>query len=438
MNNIIMNNSKMPLFRCQLDSVKKILENKKSILSADTGCGKSYIMTAVILNMYYVAWFEGKKIIFTAPTKVVDKLEKILLEFIEDKRVLRKTTGASDRVNRLINNLEETTIILCTHSAWGNLEFSCLMNNLAKNDQIMTLLCDECSLKNNESLQLMLNLAQYIEYVIYANATPVASKSDNRLDNLDKFHLIHRLLYSLGYFNLDYNYFKRRYVHNISDTVGNPHYQLNQAVFHQDFAKYFVNINRSDLGIEVEFEDVIFHRCITNSTNINTLYFENLNDNNAFNTLLDLVIQNRNNKILIYTRRIEIMYIMQEYIRSLGIDCLTLNGTDVDNVLEILDKYHNLPSGVLITNYTEGVDIGSSNTLICYNAPSDILQFVARGVRGFNKKSLTLHFIYYPEVEMETIESIVSQLLSVKQMLNRNVNLLQYFEEELRLNAGNA
>ena len=434
MDNIILNNTNAPLFDYQLKCIKEIKKKQKVLLSVDTGCGKSYIMTSLLLNFFEVLKVKGEIAIITAPTEMVDELYKLLVEFSGNDVNIIKTTGSAQNVRRLLNNLYQTTIIVCTHSTWGSTVFSCMVNNYAKQGYIKLLICDECSLKENEGLTFMLNIAQYVEYVVYSNASPTTSKSDNKLDNRNKFSLLYKLLRSLGYCLLNEKDFKSRYVVNISDNSNKPHYQLQTNKFNGDFGKAFVNINRDELGVEIDFDKVYFHRCDAKDTESKVdLYYKNLSPSNpAYYSLINTLIENKDKKILVYTSRISVMEILREKISQMGINCMVINGENNEDILGDLQKFNNeLESGVLITNYIKGINVGSSNVLICYGTPSDILQLIARPVRGMVKKYISLHIIYFPQVDKEDIESIYSQLYTIQEVLGRKVNLLQYIEEEL-------
>lgn len=432
MNNLIVLNTNIPLIQYQVECVSSALEQKRIILSVDTGCGKSYIMTSIINNLSTIAHLTNKKIVITLPTKMVDEVYNLILSTTRlPSHSVAKLNGETSKVLNLIKNLSNTTVIVTTHSAWQNLYFSCLMNNLSKTNLVMALLCDECSVKENEALTVMLNLASHIEYVVYSNATPVNSRTDNLSENKQKFMLLYKLLYSLQYYWLSYNDFCRKYVEN-KGTSTSPNYLLDTDSFTQDFSKVFINVNRDDFGVEIKYNKIIFHRCQGESTLKDDLYYKTFNlSSPSISSVLKIVQENFNKKILLYIRRIDLMDKFKNLFETMGIRTLILNGSNTDSVLSIQEEFKKLQSGVIVTNFIEGINLGTADVVISYSFPSDILQLVARTVRGLVDKAIDLHFIYYPITDKEDLKAICNQLHTVSSLFNRNDILLTEFRKEL-------
>lgn len=448
----------------QLVSVKKAVDIEKSIWQVEMGLGKTYMVVGFV-NHLLPYWREnGYKCILVAPTNKLIDFVNVLTQHTSAKVLL--STGDKNQLEVLMRDWDYYDVFIVTQSAWTiSMDFNIWVFNHKK--VINTCIYDEAQGINDVGYMHFLELCKKrAKYVALLNATPVGSTS-SFVTERDKLRVVHNLLYAVCEDvdkNYDKFYFKNTY--NIETNSMNPQKRvLNIDKYKDAYGKYFISSNRQDLGINTIYKSCIFHRCILsaqqtsivndsklfNSTDINILLYSpetsdlfqlTTSSVPALGELINIIqsYDEYSNKI-VYVKNHSSISTIYEYLKALGYNVFILDGQHTQthkekNVVE--DLFNNTRGGIMITSIDRGSNLSSASHIIIYDTPPDTLQFVARAIRGFNSKEITLDWIYYPEYERDKMLAMYEMIITISEMTDRDIGVLPFLESELKCMYPNA
>lgn len=429
----------------QLDLLYQIIKQKNVILSAEMGMGKTYIGIALarICRLLY----PDKKIILTCPTKVVPNFKSGCNTILGE--LVLTSNGTQDQVDRFIKNYESINIFVVTQSFWLNssetVEF---MYNHANDFSLA--FYDEADSVDAVGFNIYSEFSRLVPFKVVSNATPVGKTVD----------LARNLLYTVSATNLTKKQFIRKYVDQtfMNGTLVSEKLKINDI--YRDFAEYYINKNRTDIGADVTI-NTTFHRLFVNEVqrswisrgmradlalyspenksvfdrigDYKGLTAPELNANNipAVRELLNIIMTNSQDKMMVYIKNLSTINKLQHIITMLGYDVYIINGETKGNTKEISEEYNNNPKALILTNIIKGTNLGNTTRIILYGTPSDVMQSLYRSIRGRVAKNVEVDWIYYPEYDYETLESTRTHISNIDVLTLRDTNIIEQIDDEL-------
>lgn len=435
----------------QLILTDDALERRRTIWEVETGLGKTYMVLGKVNSLVPEVFESNKKIILVAPTNKYLEFAQI----IKDSTILNtvSSSGQQRDVVKLMKNWDSIQVAVLTPSIWtSSLEFNCFIYN--HRADVLACIWDEANGVEDTGYLNFIELARTVEYSSFLNATPVGSAGESGYNN-DSLKVAYNMLRGIRKFNEKYNTFFNKYTlsSGVSSNNGNTIFNINTDKYNADFGRYILNLNREDLGVAVSFSEVNFHRCgqteiqkeyISSGYNIKQVLYSpetagafELSPANvpALSSLLKILerLPEETNKIVYvdFTKCISILY---EYLGKLGYKVLILDGAHTPNPRDkgaVEDKFNESTGYVLLTNIERAGNLGSAGSIIIYDTPADILQYIARATRGYKSKTVTLDWIYYPEREMELMMNAAERTLNNLKLTGRTHALTEPLLKEL-------
>lgn len=444
-------NNSIKLTPEQLTLTDDALERRRTIWEVETGLGKTYIVLGMVNSLVPEVFDQNKKIILVAPTNKYLEFTQI----IRDSTILStiSSSGQQKDVTKLINNWNSVQVVVLTPSIWvSSLEFNCFVYN--HREDILACIWDEANGVADMGYLNFIELARTVEYSAFLNATPVGSAGESGYNN-DSLRVAYNMMRGIRRFNGRYNTFFNKYTlsSGVSNNNGSTIFNIDTDKYNADFGQYILNLNREDLGVAVSFSTVNFHRCgqteiqkeyIRSGYNIKqVLYspetagaFELIPENvPALKALLDILkrLPEDTNKI-VYVDFTKCISTIHDYLRGLGYKVLILDGAHTPNPRDkgiVEDKFNESVGCVVLTNIERAGNLGSASSIIIYDTPADILQYIARAIRGYKAKTVTLDWIYYPEREMDLMMNASERTLNNLKLTGRTHSLTEPLLKEL-------
>lgn len=427
----------------QLKSVKEsfLTPTCSAIESVEMGLGKT-IISLGLLQMITPALEKDKVAVVVAPTNTIENFR----EDIEKNTSLRvkTSTGQQKDIQESIQAIESNQIncLIVTPSAWTlSEEFNFYIFN--NPDRLLCYIWDECKGDKDKGFNHFIEAGHRTEFVFPLNATITGQGVTN----------IYKMLYVCSAIDMTEREFRRKYGHFTSTREGNKIYNIDWNLIKKDYGEYFINMNRDDVGAETIYTNVRFHRCNTTvrqdeilekTSSREVLYApvdEKGNDLNipitsipAVSNIIKTVMGfSPEENTLIFCRNVTPANLLYETFSNLGYKVFRIDGhTTTTSELKMASerKYNNTKGAIMITSISEGSNLNSTDHVVVYQNPSDVIQYVARAARGFVSKEITLDWIYYPALEMESFMKNIETAINVSIGAERYVELLHIMMEE--------
>lgn len=441
----------------QLRVLKETLVEKKVIWVVETGLGKTYL-TAGLLNSHLPWLMENKKkALVIAPTnKIVDFYNLISSTTIA--KVIR-STGAAYEVEDTIKQWKDIEVLVTTPSAWSmSLEFNCFMFNNASD--IGIIIYDEATSVDDNGFSHVMEIAKrHASVVAMLNATPLPSVSSFSQSSKNTLKVLYNLLYAIGSVNTTYSSFYHSYTYEtkVNDARGVPIREIDVKKIKGDFGRKMINFNREEINAGIRFSHCKFHRCeVTNaqrkalqednSKTYNILYSPatgnslGLNTTNVaaitelFRTLISLPADSHKIIFVRYQQTIQVLQQALEFVLGYKVFILDGKRTNTPELKHDIETlYNNYDGGcIMITNITRGSNLGTAENMIIYDTPPDICQYIARSVRGFVSKEITLDWIYYPTYDEDTMVASLRSVIAASELTDRSLDIIQHLGIELQ------
>lgn len=415
--------------------------NLKGIISMEMGTGKTYV--SIGLLQVARALMPTKKAIVTVPKNKVSDFRDLISSAL-NCRVLT-VTGQQKDIDRLIRNFDDVDVIVAQSSFWTHsLKGQLFMYNNAHRFGIS--FYDEASGLEATGFKTFLEFSRYIPISFLANATPIGV--DTRL--------VRNLLYGVGATALSERSFKSRYSSYNKTTRSST---TNPNRIKEDFEKYFINLNRSDIGL-VAGTDITFHRLeltdyqrywMQNGIQSNLALYSPETSNadtslftkepilnpitvTAFARLQELVLRFRDTKKIIHISNTASIIRTKELLTMMGYKVYIMDGKHTpkeEDQKREEERYNADPNGVMLTNLIKGSNLETSNHIIVYDTPSDMQQLIFRAIRGIQSKTIRVDWMYYPEEEMNTLKKVLIHANNVSTLLEREIDLISQVEAEI-------
>lgn len=430
----------------QLQLVEQIIRNGGGILSAEMGIGKTYI--GVALARYMRLLYPDKKVIITAPTNVVKNFKTLIDTALGE--IAMVCNGEYHRVELFKKVFKDINIFIVTHSFWLNSDESLkfLYNHI---EDFSFTFYDEADSKDAIGFDVYTEFSRRVPLKVVSNATPIGKDTG----------LVRNLLYAVNATNMSKSKFRSKYVDfkYVGGNLQSERVKINDI--YRDFNNYFINKNRTDLGLEVDITTK-FHKVFINNTqrewikremrkdlamycpenksvvdnieNYDGCPYPEINKDNipAFAEVLKILIDSSNEKIIIYARNVMSLEKLANISMMMGYTPYVINGSSSSESKTLSEQYNNDPKGIAITNIFKGINLGSTEKIILYGTPPDVMQTLYRSIRGRESKSISVNWIYYPEFEYNILIDTQNHIQNIDKVTKRETELLTSLDEEIQ------
>ena len=427
----------------QLDAVKYsfLTPTASAIESIEMGLGKT-IISLGLLQMISTS-LDDKVAIVVAPTNTIENFYR---DIVNNTRLRTMTsTGQYADVIKAIDSIERNLIdcLVVTPSAWTlSEEFNLFIFN--NPDKIICYIWDECKGDTDKGFNHFIEAGHRTPFVYPLNATITGQGVSN----------IYKMLYVCSALDMTEREFIRKYGDYTMTRDNNRIYNIDWGLIKKDYGDYFINLNREDVGADTVYSRVMFHRCsvtteqrefLKESTSREVLYAPVDSKGNQLNIpptsvpaiakLIQTVMgYGPEDNTLIYCRNIVPANTLYNLLKGLGYKVFRIDGhTTPTSELKMKseEEYNKSKGAIMITSISEGSNLNSTDHVIIYQNPSEVIQYVARAVRGFKSKEITLDWIYYPELEMESFMKNIENAINVSVGSNRRIELLEIMLKEV-------
>lgn len=429
----------------QLASVRDsfLTDTGSAIEQVEMGLGKTLISIGLLQMLAPI--LQNKVAIVTAPMNTITN-------FYDDVKnntsfSVMVSSGKQEEVAEAIRCIKQGTIncLIVSPSAWGkSLEFNLFVFN--NRDKIKCLVWDECKGVEDFGFNHFIELGHHTDFVYPLNATITGNGIE----------LIHKMLYVCSAINMTERQFKREYGHYTMTKEGNKLYNIHWDDIKSKFGQYFVNFNREDVGAKTVYTKAQFHTCDVNTYQENILskvssrsvLYAPVDETGAIvDTLSPMIVPsiakivqivagyNSMENTLIYCRNVEPANALYNLLSSMGykvyrIDGHTTNSPELKREAE--ENYNASKGAIMITSISEGSNLNSTKHVVIFQNPNDVMQYIARAARGFSEKEITLDWIYYPNLEKESLMKNIRSAIDVSIGADRNVEILHIMMAEAK------
>ena len=426
------------LFPNQMKATQESIINKKAIWTIEMGLGKTIITLGILALL--APKLKGKIVIVSAIPVTVMSFYEHIKERLPLKTVF--STGVKKEVDNAIQAIKsgECNCLVCTHAIWSSVDFNLFIyNNI---DKVQCMVWDEFNgTLNNDALANYTEFSRLVPMVYQANATPIKLKPD-------VLYLLLRSCSALE--DMSMRIFRRKYYTKMEKGLG-ADYLVKDNLIVQEFKKYFVNFNRNDVGATTTFKEFKFIHCevtpyqqklldeghpksevLYTLPNKNTPFHQIA----AFNELLKEVayVPEGENKIT-YCRRQEASIMLVNVFKAMNMPVMKLNGFETSKAQDkkyVEDEFARSRGTNLIMSVDVGANLNSANYVFIYETPSDVAQFIGRAARGYNPKTLSVYWFYYPAYESESLFKAAFECMgNTSQITNRDDTVYQIIKEEI-------
>ncbi len=129
-----------------------------------------------------------------------------------------------------------------------------------------------------------------------------------------------------------------------------------------------------------------------------------LEETSAFKKLIDLILEDKDGKMVIFIWHIDVKYILKEYLNKMYPDLFVevIDGrTSEQEKFNIQTQFNNLSNGIILTNLEEGLNL-KAGRMIFFEYPMNFPQAMYRVVRNVDEQEVLYDLIVYkgtPEVK---------------------------------------
>lgn len=428
---------------------------KRYFVGADTGLGKSLIIS-LYLKIHQIKETLGpdQKALVVTTTSSIDQI-KSTIEKSTGIPVFKISGDAKQIHNQLLHkDFAKSSIYIVNNSVFGSaVEFARVFAYIV--NSFKTIIIDESMIAANGTSNTTTSLkawVQHFDYRLLLNATIIEKSLEqayNQLDLLDD-----ALLPSLDMLKSKYEVWNKARGKKATFS----HYQ-NLDQFLNSFPYHFYNVDRKDVGIEFNTEDILvplkmtpLQEQIQNGKNYTYALFSPTTQSDtsvipfdiynlpALPELIRIVGEEREiskGGIVIYAGptacKSHIERALREYFPGITIGIIDGNETDSREYLRV--GFNEGTIDVLIINIPEALDLVSGRVMIMWTIPSKHYQARNRIARGLNKREEVLKYYYLVYLNSYQSEYIKNTLLkderTLTQSLGRTLGTAQFLTKEL-------
>lgn len=384
----------------QLEGMSRVFENRKCLLGADTGTGKTFTYSAIVRGLLNNNP-EGKHIFII----INDSIEQVPADVQALVRVATETfDGTAESIGRLRFLWERTSIFCLTLEAIRQQK---LVEFLFKHlPEIESFTIDEAHHVSNwdssDTAFMIRALAQYVPYVVELSATPMTSTSKQ----------FYRLI-------------------NLLDRQCSPY---RDETFRGRYNDRYLPVNRKDYDIKGDYIStlVAVQPTLDQMQPQKGIIFKTIKGTGAAPQVKALIetVQNRLSKgkrILVYLHYHDTREWVEQNFTEQGINFVSLHGRVHGREARhaILQKFRDKETDVLITSVTESLNI-DADVVIFYEFTTLVKQVIGRAHRGLQGKELEIVFIITAESDEVDffLKYIYERSLTVQRLLNKDYSEL--------------
>lgn len=367
------------------------LINKRCILSADTGLGKTGLACGLI-NCVNQKQPSMKWILVCPAFNLVQTYEE-LEQSLYTAKVVCSDNQEWNRLSFMELSLKDWDVAVLSYEALANLD---IQNYLLSNREfIQGLIIDEsqliCNLNGTTSVMLE-SMAIQMEYMVMLTATPIRV---NVGQFIKQIHMLDRSVFGDEVNNAVRYYTK---YNEEMKPVGVTHL----ARLLDEVSGHYISVTRDELGLKGDYS-VNAILCTPRKDYSEVLrkdvprLVKGDYDGCAMKALYDEVsrFNNQGLKGLIYINLNENKDKVKRYLKDRGIDSEIFDGQHTKTKAQkerVKEKFINGEVNCLITNLTVGVNL-QCDYIIFYELTFDFKQMLGRGERGLKANNLQLSFI---------------------------------------------
>lgn len=386
---------KAVLYDFQSIDLAKMMLLKRTLVSYDTGMGKTILASAFMYRLLKVN--PGKKFIFFGK----------LTQLHETSEKIKKFSGMSvlaldateNSLNKLYDRDYKYDILFMTPES---LTKELFMNKIYEmKDEFVGIVIDEahlyCNYQESMNAQMLEALSSYFDYVVGLTATPISSKlkqlsSVLRIVNPYVF-IDHRK--TMEYIKGESDYIKCTVINRSRDK--NLH---NGILVPIPPMEHQIGAKRRDELLVKGAKGLVQH---------------------AY--LLKILEMTGDKKALVYVNRKEIYSTLMERMKQYNIPCAMINGdTKLKDQTRILEEFSQDKYKVLFTNKTTSLDI-ECDIVIFYELVIEVQQFIGRSGRGIEAKHKDVYFLVTEDTFEEDYfwDTIYNRMIQIKSVLGKDV-----------------
>lgn len=384
----------------------KALFFKRYILAYDTGLGKTLMAGAFIKALRN--YNKRNKFIMFVTNGSLEQIARNLKKYTGCK--ITTTTAESKIVDKklLARDFLTSDIVLLTHECLNNPTVMYIMYQARKH--FTGVIVDEAHLVSNiqgaQSAMALFHMLKNFQYVLALTATPITTNVSQLVN----------LMYQVN----------RATVPNLRST---------EDVIMKSGLEYYRNLisvrTRKDLGITSNYVPHVHmvtpaeHQLGACGTNL----FDITKGEGAYpqvNELIKIIKSYPSEKGLVYINRHATREFVVKELEKAGIKYDCINGkTSRKDKVKAQNAFNNNELDVLILSDVTSLDLDCSYVIL-YEFTVHMRQFVGRGHRGLNPKTLHIHFIFTTHTLEPAffLKNIWERSLIVKSVLGQDIKYI--------------
>lgn len=422
----------------QTKCIAYALINKKCIISADTGLGKTGIASGLIncVNQKQV----GFHWVVICPAFNLVQTADELAESMYSSKVV-STNNQSFSIDWFINmNINDWDVAVISYEALTNMKLQEYL--LSIREYVQGIIVDEsqlvCNLTGTAS-QLLKSMSIQMEYMIMLTATPIrvnVGQFIKQIHMLDSKVFGSELSLAINYYTEFDEDYKPVGVRNLDRLL-------------QKIDGKYISITRSEINLKGNYTvNPLLVTPDKDYTNVSRKDIPKLvkgdPDGCAVRALLQEVkdYKDTNLKGLIYVNLNNNKEMVKEYLTLSGISCEILDGEHTKTAKskeEVKKRFREGELDCLITNLTVGLNL-QCDYIVFYELTFDFKQMLGRGERGLKANDLFLTFIVVNDTEDVIIfyENVYNRAKLLGEVCGKDITEIEIAYKEIkRLKAEN-
>ena len=382
------------------------LYREKSIISYDTGMGKTYMAAAIIKMLLNED--PGRGFIILIKKKQITQTSKKISDCL-GLPVLVTTGMQKDVQNTIVSGKYlDYHVLMITHST---LESQLFVKTLLKDrDKFCCLIIDEAHNLNNttdaSSADVLKGMCRAFRYRFALTATPITS-------DIKQYARLAHMLDPDTYPNASM----------LASKMKRGSFSIKQDPL------FFIERTRLDFGVNFKihgepiFVEPMEHQIGAMGTDMVEICKGEGAVNQA-NALVDFILEhkNRGERGLVYVNRHSIRNWILPFLNEAGIKVGCINGfTSRSEDEKTMDDFNNTKQlDVVITSVTEAIDL-DCDWVMFYEFTVNVEQMIGRSYRGFDDKELWVYFMFtYDTGEIEAFQrNIYTRSELIKRVLGK-------------------
>lgn len=429
---------------------------KEYFIGADTGLGKS-LMMSLYLNIHKIKGTLGptQKALVITTTSSIDQI-KSTIEKSTGIKVFKISGDAKQIHKQLLHpDFKSSEVYIVSNSVFGSsVEFARVLSYMVTS--FKTLVIDEAMIVANDTSNTSMSLtawARHFEYKLGLNATIIEKSLEQAYNQMTL--IAPNLLPSIDSLKGKYEMWSKPSRGKRSTFQG----FRNLDQFLNSFPYHFYNVDRKDVGIEFNTEDIIVPLYMTplqkevqhgknyiyalfsptTQTDTSIIPFDRRNIP-ALSELIRIVRQEREiakGGIVIYAGPTACKPLIEAELRAEfeGITVGIIDGSETDSREDLRVGFNEGKIDVLIINIPEALDLVSGRVMIFWTIPSKHYQARNRIARGLVKRDEVLRYYYLVYLNSHQSDYIRGTLLkdeiTLTQSLGRTLGTARYLVKEL-------